>query len=98
MVPVLIFYIHIIFLVYIFTKNFIEENFLSGFLSVLFVVVIFSVGWTISEFVMSLFMESKGLGLLFPRAAFSLILLMILELIFYRFYFKKRPARTPHAA
>ena len=90
MIPVLIFYIHIVFLVYLFSKNFIEENFLSGFLSTLFVVIIFSVGWTISEFVMSFFMESKGLNLLFPRAAFSLMLLTSMELIFYKFYFKKK--------
>ncbi len=93
MIPVLIFYIHVVFLVYLFSKNFTEENFLSGFLSVLFVVIIFSVGWTISEFLMSLFMESKGFGLLFPRAAFSLMLLSIMELIFYKFYFKKKAVK-----
>jgi hypothetical protein len=96
MIPVFIFYAHVIFLVYIFTKNFIEENFVSGFLSVIFVVIIFSAGWTMSEFIMSTFMESKGLGLLFPRAAFSLLLLTIMELIFYRFYFRKRPIKQSH--
>ena len=95
MIPVVVFYVHVVFLIYIFTKNFIEENFVSGFLSVLFVVIIFSVGWTISEFIMSLFMESKGLGLLFPRAAFSLILLTIMELIFYKFYFRKQKVVSP---
>ena len=95
MIPVLIFYAHIVFLVFLFSKNFIEENFLSGFLSVLFVVIIFSVGWTISEFIMSFFMESMGLNLLFPRAAFSLMLLTIIELIFYKFYFKKKSSKTP---
>ena len=90
MIPVFIFYIHVVFLVYLLTKNIIEDNFLSGFLSVLFVIVIFSVGWTISEFIMSFFLDSKGLGLLFPRAAFSLLLLTLMELIFYIFYFKKR--------
>ncbi len=94
MIPVLIFYAHVIFLVYLFTKNFLEENFISGFLSVIFVVVIFSVGWTFSEFIMSFIMESKGLGLLFPRAAFSLFLLTIMELIFYKFYFRKQKAKS----
>lgn len=94
MIPVFIFYIHIIFLVYLFSKNYIEENFLSGFLSTLFVVIIFSVGWTISEFIMSFIMESRGLSLLFPRAAFSLMLLTIMELIFYKFYFKKKSSKA----
>lgn len=90
MIPVLVFYVHAVFAVYTFTRNYILENFLSGFLSVIFVVVIFSVGWTISEFVMSLFMKSEGLSLLFPRAAFSLLLVTILEIIFYRFYYSRK--------
>ncbi|MGH2575372.1 MAG: hypothetical protein ACRDFC_06700 [Ignavibacteria bacterium] len=88
MIPVIIFYVHVIFLVYVFTKNLIEEGRLSAFLSAIFVVIIFSVGWTISEFAMSLFMESKGLGLFFPRYAFSLLLLTFMEIIFYKFYYK----------
>jgi hypothetical protein len=90
MIAVVIFYIHVIFLVYVFTKNYIEENLLSALLSSIFIVILFSVGWTLSEFLMSLFMDDKGLSLLFPRAAFSLTLLTILELIFYRFYFKSK--------
>ena len=90
MVAVIIFYIHVIFLVYIFTKNLLDEGKVSAFLSVIFIVIIFSVGWTISEFAMSLFMDSKGLGLLFPRYAFSLTLLTLLELILYKFYYSRR--------
>jgi hypothetical protein len=87
MVAVIIFYIHVIFLVYIFTKNLLDEGKVGAFLSVIFIVIIFSVGWTISEFAMSLIMDSKGVGLLFPRYAFSLMLLTILELILYKFYY-----------
>lgn len=93
MIAVFIFYIHVVFLVYIFTKDFLEEGFLTAFLSGIFIVIIFSVGWTLSEFVMSLFMESEGLGLLFPRAAFSLVLLTIIEVIFYKFYFSRKSAK-----
>lgn len=90
MIPVIVFYIHVVFGVYSFTRNYILESFLSGFLSLIFVVVIFSVGWTISEFVMSLFMKAEGLSLLFPRAAFSLLLVTILEVIFYSFYYGRK--------
>ena len=89
MVPVVIFYAHVIFLAYVFTKNYIEQNFVSAFLSSIFIVIIFSVGWTLSEFILSLFMESQGLSLLFPRAAFSLLLVSVLEVTFYTFYFKR---------
>jgi hypothetical protein len=91
MIPVIIFYIHFVFLVYIFTKTYIEENILSALLSVVFIVIIFSVGWTISEFIMSLFMESEGVSLLFPRYAFSLMILSVIEVFFYRFYYSKKP-------
>jgi len=90
MASVIIFYIHVIFLVYIFTKTLLDEGRVSAFLSVIFIVIIFSVGWTISEFAMSLIMNSEGLGLLFPRYAFSLMLLTILELILYKFYYSRK--------
>jgi hypothetical protein len=38
MIPVIIFYLHVIFIVYIFTKNYIDEGFTSGLLSVIFIV------------------------------------------------------------
>jgi hypothetical protein len=88
MIPVIVFYAHVVFLVYIFTKNLIEEGRVSAFLSILFIIVIFSVGWTFSEFLLGFFIKPEGFGLMFPRAAFSLILLTIIEIIFYKFYYK----------
>jgi len=94
MIPVIIFFLHTLLLVYIFSKNYIEEGMLSAFLSILFVIIIFSVGWTFSEFVLGFFMGIEGFGLLFPRAAFSLGLLTILETVFYKFYYNKKSAVT----
>jgi hypothetical protein len=94
MIPVVIFYAHLIFLVYMFTRNFIEEGGVSAFLSILFIIVIFSVGWTFSEFIIGFFMKPEGLSLLFPRAAFSLMFLSVLEVIFYKFYYKSRKKIT----
>jgi hypothetical protein len=94
MIPVIIFYAHVIFIAYIFTKTYLDEGFVSGFLSIIFIVVIFSVGWTISEFIFSLFMKDIGLGLLFPRAAFSLMFLTLIETIFYRYYYGRKPSRV----
>src|SRR5438477_9296838 len=87
MIPVVIFYAHLIFLVYMFTRNFIEQGGVSAFLSILFIIVIFSVGWTFSEFIIGFFMKPEGFGLIFPRAAFSLLLLSAIEIIFYKFYY-----------
>ncbi len=99
MIPVFVFFVHTLLLVYIFSKNYIEEGMLSAFLSVIFVIIIFSVGWTFSEFVMGFFMPNEGLSLLFPRAAFSLVLLTILEGIFYKFYYNtKKTVKSGPAA
>jgi hypothetical protein len=87
MIPVIVFYAHVVFLVYMFTKNLIEEGGLSAFLSILFIIVIFSVGWTFSEFLLGFFIKPEGFSLMFPRAAFSLLLLTIIETIFYKFYY-----------
>ena len=94
MIEVLIFYIHVIFFVYVFAKNFIEENFTSALLSTIFVVILFSVGWTLSAFVISLFMPPEGLTRILTRPAFSLALLSVMELIFYKFYYTKRNIKT----
>jgi hypothetical protein len=87
MIEVIIFYLHVIFLVYIFSKTYIEENFQKAFLSSIFVVVIFTVGWTFSSFIVGMFIPDQGLTRILTKAAFSLTLLTILEMIFYKFYF-----------
>jgi hypothetical protein len=93
MIEVLIFYIHVIFLVYIFSRTFIQEKFASALLSAIFIVIIFSVGWTFSAFVIALFIPPQGLTKILTRAAFSLALLTIFEIIFYKFYFSKKPVK-----
>jgi hypothetical protein len=92
MIAVIIFYIHVIFLVYIFTRSLLDEGMTNAVLSVIFIIVIFSVGWTISEFLLSFIIDSDGLGLLFPRYAFSLMLLTFLEIILYKFYYSREKA------
>jgi hypothetical protein len=39
-------------------------------------------------------MADKGLGLLFPRAAFSLLFLTIAETIFYNYYYGKKASAS----
>ena len=90
MIPVVIFYAHLVFLIYMFTRNFIEEGGVSAFLSILFIIVIFSVGWTFSEFILGFFIKPEGFSLFFPRAAFSLMFLTVIEVIFYKFYYKSK--------
>lgn len=87
MIEVFLFYIHLIFFVYIFAKNFTESGLKTAVLSTIFVVVIFTVGWTFTAFVIGFIIPEKGLSRVLTKPAFSLFLLTVLESVFYRFYF-----------
>ena len=50
MIEVILFYAHAVFFVYIFAKNYVEQTKVSAYLSTIFVVIIFTVGWTFSAF------------------------------------------------
>ncbi len=89
MIALLVFYLHVVGFVYVFTKRFQEEALGEAFLSVFFMGLIFFVGWSISSFIMKLFMEQEGLAVWFDRDAASLAFLTLVEAVFYYFYFRE---------
>ncbi|NOS85548.1 MAG: hypothetical protein HOP31_10445 [Ignavibacteria bacterium] len=93
MIEVILFYAHAVFFVYIFAKNYVEQTKVSAYLSTIFVIIIFTVGWTFSAFVIGFFIPDAGLTRVLTKAAFSLGLLTLLEVIFYKFYFAKSKPR-----
>lgn len=93
MIEVILFYAHAVFFVYIFAKNYVEQTKVSAYLSTIFVIIIFTVGWTFSAFVVGFFIPDEGLTRILTKAAFSLGLLTLLEVIFYNFYFAKSKPR-----
>ncbi len=92
MIPLLVFYVHIVAMAAAFTKRYQDEGIGEGFLAIFFMGLIFFVGWSISSFLMKLLMEPKGFGLFFDRDAASLLLLTAMEGVFYAFYLR---ADTP---
>jgi len=88
MITLFIFYIHVIAAVTIFTKRWQEEGIKEGLLGVGFLALIFSVGWSISTFILKLFISEKGLGIWFDRDTMSLTLLLVMETIFFYFQLK----------
>ncbi|MCC6865888.1 MAG: hypothetical protein IT280_06975 [Ignavibacteria bacterium] len=94
MIEVILFYAHAVFFVYIFVKNYVEQNKVSAFLSTIFVIIIFTVGWTFSAFVTGFFIPEEGISRVLTKAAFSLGLLTILETVFYKFYFSANTPKT----
>ena len=95
MIPLLVFYIHIVAAAYVFTKRWQNENTAEAFIAVGFMTVVFFVGWTAATFILKLFVDQEGLGKLFDRDAMSLMLLTILEAGLYSMYFKKKRAKLP---
>jgi hypothetical protein len=87
-IPLAVFYVHIIVLAAGFTKRYQEEGIAEGFLAVFFVALIFFVGWSISSFLMKFLMGAEGLGPLMDRDALSLLVLTCGEAVFYFFFLR----------
>jgi hypothetical protein len=88
MIPLVVFYLHIVAVVAVFTKRFQAGGIGEGFLAIFFMGLIFFVGWAMASFIMKLLMPIEGLATWFDRDAASLLLLTIAEGILYYFYFR----------
>ncbi len=89
MIPLIVFYLHIMAFVAVFTKRYQAEGVGEGFLAVFFMGLIFFVGWAMASFIMKLLMPLEGLATWFDRDAASLFLLTTAEGILYYFYFRE---------
>jgi hypothetical protein len=89
MITAFIFFVHLFFAVYIFTKKWQDENLKSAFLNLVLIGILFSVGWTITTMIAKIFMEQEGAGIQFNRDTFALTLLSVIEYFFYRIYYKE---------
>lgn len=93
MINAFIFFLHFIFVLYIFTKKWQDESISSSFINLALITLLFTVGWAISSSVTQLVINKKGFGIYFDRDAISLTLLSIVEYLFYRvYYFEEKAA------
>lgn len=89
MVPLIVFYAHIVGFAAAFTHRWQEEGVKEGALAVIFMLLIFFVGWSMSSFLMRLLLPSEGFGKGLDGDAAALLLLAAAEAVFYFFYFRK---------
>lgn len=89
MIPLVVFYLHIVGVVAVFTKRYQAEGIGEGFLAVFFMGLIFFVGWAMASFIMKLVMPEEGWAPWFERDAASLVLLTLGESVLYYFYFRE---------
>jgi hypothetical protein len=89
MIPLFVFYLHTVGAVYAYTKRWQEAGVKEGILAVAFMAIIFSVGWTLTTFLLHGIISPKGFGPGLDRDALSLLLLTVGEGFFYYWYLKK---------
>jgi hypothetical protein len=88
MIPLFVFYAHVVAFSAVFTKRWQEEGVGEGILGVLFMLLIFGVGWSMASFPLRLILPPQGFGKGLDADASALALLAIVESIFYYFYFR----------
>ena len=90
---------HVIAAVIIYTKRWQETDWKEGLLGVGFLLLIFSVGWSMTTFVMKLLVSEKGLATWLDRDTLALLLLALAEGIFFSVQMrrKRRNAAAPAA-
>ncbi|MFA6541063.1 MAG: hypothetical protein WCT99_05615 [Bacteroidota bacterium] len=93
MIALIVFYLHIVGFAYGFTKEYQQEGLSAGFLNLGFMVLIFSVGWSISTFLLRYVMGEPGFGVWLDRSTFSLVLLTLGEILFYYNYYSDGPKK-----
>lgn len=89
MISALIFFGHLMFILYIFTKKWQDESLSTAFINIALIIILFAVGWSLSTSVVKIFFDSKGLGIQFNADTISLTLLSIVEYFFYKFYYRE---------
>jgi uncharacterized membrane protein YhdT len=94
MITLFIFYAHTIAAVAFFTQRWQSSDWKEGLLGVGFLALIFSVGWSITTFLLKLVMEEKGFGRWFDRDTASLALLAIIEAIFFYYQLKRKKSKV----
>lgn len=97
MITLFIFYVHIVAAVVLFAKRWQEGGWKEGALAVGFLALVFSIGWSITTFIMKLFINEKGFGVWLDRDALSLTLLLLMELVFFYIQLKKKKRKLKTA-
>lgn len=60
MITVIIFYLHTIFAIFVFAKSYQSDGLIQAFLNVIFIIIIFTVGWTLTDVIIGLIISDKG--------------------------------------
>lgn len=87
MVNVILYALHFIFFVYIFVRYVKEESLIEAVLNGTLIIILFTVGYSVFDFITQFFIPAGGLGKDFTRDSINLTLLSIIEFFFYKGYY-----------
>ncbi len=88
MVISLVFFLHLIFILIVFTRKWQSESLGSAFLNMALIIIIFSIGWSLFGMLVKMIVESEGFGTFYDRDTITLSLLTLSEAAFYRIFYK----------
>lgn len=77
MIAVVIFFIHVIFAVYVFSRTYQSDGLMQAFLNIAFIIILFSVGWVISDLIVGIIISDNGYLITIPKNAFWQFILKI---------------------
>ena len=89
MISAFIFFAHFIFILIIFTWKWQTDGISGAVMNVSLILILFAVGWTITGMIAKFLMGPNGLGFYYDRDTFSLTLLTLVEIFFYKIYYKR---------
>lgn len=95
MIEVLIFYLHLIGVLYAFTKFWQKSGIKEGILSVLVIGLFFAIGWALTGTLARVLMPQSWNSIYFTSDTLSLVLLIIPEFVlFYHFFLRDSDKET----
>ncbi len=94
MIALLVFYGHTIAAAALFTRRWQESDWKEGILAVGFLALVFSVGWSMSTFILKLVVDEKGVAVWLDRDALSLLLLAVMEGVFFYVQLRRQKRRA----
>ena len=88
MIIAAIFLLHIIFIIYIFFRKWKQDSISSALTNLGLIILLFSVGWSVSTLIINIFIDEAGFGKHFDKNTLVLTILTIGEYFFYRIYYR----------
>ena len=94
MITLFIFYLHTVAAIAVYTKRWQEADWKEGILAVGFLLLILGVGWSMSTIIVKLFVGERGFAIWFDRDTLSLLLLTVMEGVFYYLQFQRKKRKA----